>query len=144
MLVTSCTTAAGAGVAAVQVALALLVLPPPPTFTATSTTTTTMTSPTALQAIRVGESRLLLGVGAAGLPPGRGVFPPLAPPAPPAFLATSLPVTGRLWARLLSLALWPPGPPAAFPGLGLFPPVTGLSCCCAIVLQHPRFVDSSQ
>src|ERR1700716_2720481 len=104
MVVTSCSTDAGTGVTGVK-SLADVLLPPA-IFTITNTATTTMTSPTAPQAIIAPDS-LRGGEAGAGLPPGRGGFPPL--PRPPLALATfpagALPVTGRLWARLRSLAL---------------------------------------
>ncbi len=74
-------------------------------------------------------------VGLGLLPPGPPVL--FAPVARPDFPAGALPDTGRLWARLLSLALWPGAPAEAVPGLGLFPPAGVFFWSCAIVPQSP-------
>ena len=103
------------------------------TFTTTSTATMTMTRPTAPQANTAPENRL--GFGRRRGPAARAGacsrrhcrLRPLgrAPVALPDFPVGDLPDTGRLWARLRSLALWFVVPPERAAGFGLFPPVTG-------------------
>ena len=112
------------------------------TFTITSTTMITTTRPTAPQAITAPEKRRGAGAGA-GRAPGRGLFPPpapflSAPVACPTCRSGALPETGRLWALLRSLALWPVLAPAGR-GFGLLPPTGVFFWSCAMV-RGPRFV----
>ena len=123
MLVTSRTTEAGAGVTGVYDALVLF--EPSAALTTTSTKITTTTSPTAIHAMTVPDSLRGARPSAVRLPGlGLGLFPPVlaAPPTTLPLPPGALVDTGRIWARLLSLALWPRAPAAARPpGSGLIP-----------------------
>ena len=111
----------------------------------TSTAMMTMTRPTAPQAIMVPEMRPGARAGPAACTPGRGVLPPLPPPARrPCGLLAGLAGGGLARHRtalgpLRSLALWPDGPAGGLGGLGLFPPVV---VCSGPVpwFRRPRFV----
>src|SRR5665213_131878 len=116
MVVTSLTTWAGAEVVGVKEVSWLL----PVAFTMKRAAMTTITSATPPQARRT-PLREFDGplVGPPAALPGRAVLPPLPPP----------PATGRLAARLLSLALCPP----LAVGFGVLPPVTGFCFLSAMV-----------
>src|ERR1700744_4942651 len=102
------------------------------------TTMITPTSPTAPPAHSV--PRLRDGVVGAACLPGRGVLPPppdvaatlLRPSLDPDLPLGALAPPWRLWARLASLALWPPV------GFGLLPPVVFPPCVSAIVFPRRR------